>query len=561
MPIPRLNVVLHWHMHQPAYRVSGRYALPWVYLHAIKDYTDMAAHVESVDGARAVFNFVPVLLDQLDDYRIAVRRHLDLGTPIPDPLLDALARAEFPVDVESRRALIEQCLNVNQHHVLNRWPAFATLAALARGAGPDAGRYLSNDFLADLLVWFHVAWLGEHPRRNDARVHALIEHARHFTAAHRRTLMCVIAELLDSVIDRYRRLLRGGRIEISVTPQTHPILPLLLDFRSLQEALPDAVLPAHRNYPGGSERTMRQLHDARSSFERHFAAPVCGCWPSEGAISDAALTSVAQAGFRWTASGGGVLSNSIAASGQSFDCVHQPFDINGLSCFFRDDGLSDLIGFSYKDWLAEDAIANLIGHLESIARHCNRPEAVVAIVLDGENAWDSYPANGFDFLQTLYRRLAAHPEIRLTTYSDYLRDHPDNSRASLQSVVAGSWVYGTLSTWMGHPDKNRAWDLLCDAKQRFDARRASLVNLQQCETLLAACEGSDWFWWFGDDNSARAVVQFDSVFRAHLAALYAAMGEPAPEALSVPVSRGSEGAVAHTMRASQGSPRSRPVGD
>ncbi len=111
-------------------------------------------------------------------------------------------------------------------------------------------------------------------------------------------------------------------------------------------------------------------------------------------------------------------------------------------------------------------------------------------------------------------------------------------------------MYGTLSTWIGHADKNRAWDLLCDAKQRFDARRDALEDVASCEQLLAVCEGSDWFWWFGDDNSAEAVGRFEALFRAHLTALYVALGEPVPDALSVPISRGTEGAIAHTMRAS-----------
>ncbi len=549
MSLARLNVVLHWHMHQPSYRVNGRYALPWVYLHAMKDYTDMAAHVESVDGARAVFNFVPVLLEQIDDYRASLKRFLDTGVPIPDPLLDALARADARSNLAERGDVIRQCLNVHEHHVLGRWPAFAGLAALVRSAGADAARYLSDDFLSDLVVWFHLAWLGEHVRRNDPRVVALIARERGYTAADRRVLVTVIWELLDSVIERYRRLAQERRIELSVTPQMHPILPLLLDFNTMHEVLPNATLPQHRAYPGGAERATWHLAHARRVFEAHFGAPAQGCWPSEGAVSAAAIRQMGEAGFRWTASGGAVLRNSLVASEQSFDCMHQPYLVDGVSCFFRDDGLSDLIGFAYKDWSSDDAVANLLGHLDTIRRHCNRSDAVAVIVLDGENAWESYPANGYEFLQTLYRKLVAHPDLRLTTYSDYLDEYPD-AATPLRRIVAGSWVYGTLSTWIGHPDKNRAWDLLCDAKQRFDARRDSLEDVASCEALLAVCEGSDWFWWFGDDNSAEAVGRFEALFRAHLTALYVALGEPVPDALSVPVSRGTQGAIAHTMRAS-----------
>ena len=58
---PRLRIVFLWHMHQPQYRdlISGEYRLPWTYLHAMKDYVDMAGHLESVPGARAGINFGP----------------------------------------------------------------------------------------------------------------------------------------------------------------------------------------------------------------------------------------------------------------------------------------------------------------------------------------------------------------------------------------------------------------------------------------------------------------------------------------------------------------------
>jgi alpha-amylase/alpha-mannosidase (GH57 family) len=70
MTPPKLLISLYWHMHQPDYRdsISNQYVLPWTYLHAIKDYSDMAYHCEANVKARVSFNFVPILLDQLEDY-------------------------------------------------------------------------------------------------------------------------------------------------------------------------------------------------------------------------------------------------------------------------------------------------------------------------------------------------------------------------------------------------------------------------------------------------------------------------------------------------------------
>src|SRR5579884_3680571 len=94
----RLPVVLLWHMHQPQYRdaLTGQYVLPWTYLHAIKDYTDMAAHLEAAPGARAVVNFTPVLIEQLEEISQRTLEHLQLGHPLPDPVLALLGPDPIP---------------------------------------------------------------------------------------------------------------------------------------------------------------------------------------------------------------------------------------------------------------------------------------------------------------------------------------------------------------------------------------------------------------------------------------------------------------------------------
>ncbi len=545
----RLNVVLCWHMHQPWYRVGGAFAEPWVYLHAMKDYSDMAAHLETVSGARAVVNFVPVLLDQIEQYATAIAQFLSDGTVIPDRQLDALARLDLPRDPDQRNDLIAQCRHVNHRHVLGRYPAFARLIELAGHLKDDGGRYLNDDYMADLLVWFHLAWLGEHVRRNDDRVKELIARECGYTAADRRVLVTVIGEVIGAIVARYRALQVNGSAELAVSPWAHPILPLLLDFGAARAALPHIELPPIAEYPGGETRAQWHLREATSSAQRHFGVAPAGCWPSEGSVSDATLGLIGAAGFQWAASGGRVLTNSLAAARQDVDCPHRPFSVNGVRCFFRDDGLSDLIGFVYKDWHAQDAVANFVGHLETIGRHCNRDDAVVAIVMDGENAWESYPGNGYDFLQALYRALVAHPNLHLTTFTDYLATYPA-AAPNLTHVIAGSWVYGTFSTWIGDPDKNRAWELLLSAKDHFDRCRDRLTNATECERLLAICEGSDWFWWLGENNAAEPVARFEALFRAHLRALYAALGVAIPDELNAPFSRGAANGAVQTMRAS-----------
>ena len=553
---PKLNVVLCWHMHQPQYcnMVSGEYQQPWTYLHAIKDYVDMAAHIESVANARAVVNFAPILLDQISDYAGQVRGFLREGRAIRDPLLEALCAAPLPVEAERRRVLIKACLRANRKRLIDRFAPYRRLAELARLCLDNAEMldYLSDQFLVDLLVWYHLAWLGETVRRNDVRVQQLMDKGANFTLHDRRSLMSIIGELLSGLIDRYARLAEQGKVEISVTPYAHPIMPLLLDIQSAHEAMPAAPLPRLTAYPGGHERAEWHIREAINSCEQYFGFRPRGCWPAEGSVSAPTLRLLEKHGFAWAASGESVLFHSVARDAElkerpREDILFRPYRLDGgrLACLFRDDGLSDLLGFTYSDWHADDAVANFIHHLEAIhASGEPDPRRIVSVILDGENAWEYYPENAFYFLRALYQRLAEHPDINLTTFSQYLEDGVE-AAGTLKTLVSGSWVYGTFSTWIGDVDKNRGWDMLGDAKRAYDeaiaGTRIDSEQLAAAQHQLSICEGSDWFWWFGDYNPADTVHDFDRLFRMHLANLYQLLGKEPPEYLTHAFSHGSTG--------------------
>jgi len=337
------------------------------------------------------------------------------------------------------------------------------------------------------------------------------------------------------VLPRYRALAERGQVELSVTPYAHPILPLLLDIESAREAMPEASLPLLEHYPGGEERARWHIRKGLEVFRRHFGYDPAGCWPAEGSISEASLGLLAEAGFRWAASGGNVLKNSLSMpGGEEMPGLHRPFRLrdSSLACFFRDDGLSDLIGFTYANWHADDAVADLVKHLETIDSESEGEDAVVSIIMDGENAWEYYPDNGYYFLRGLYDQLSNHPRIQMATFSDCLASMP--RIMPLKRLVAGSWVYGTFSTWIGDAEKNRGWDMLGDAKRCFDrvAGRLDERHRQMAERQLAICEGSDWFWWFGDYNPADVVSDFERLFRVNLANLYLLLGEKPPAYLT-----------------------------
>ncbi|HEY6132225.1 MAG TPA: glycoside hydrolase family 57 protein, partial [Halioglobus sp.] len=382
---------------------------------------------------------------------------------------------------------------------------------------------------------------AESVQRSDPRVALLQQKAGNYTLHDRRELLLIILQQLQSVVPRYRKLAEQGQVELCMSPYAHPIIPLLLDMECAREAMPNVHLPITTDYPGGAARARWHIQHGLNTFVRFFGRQPAGLWPSEGGVSQAALELFAAAGFRWVASGGSVLRNSHDA--QTTSCSHRLYRFGAahIDCIFRDDGLSDLIGFTYASWHAEHAVSNLIGHLENIAAVCpDRDDCLVSIILDGENAWEYYPENGYHFLRQLYTRLAEHPRLRLTTMEQFLEKSPRPAPAG--KLVAGSWVYGTFSTWIGDPDKNRAWELLVEAKKTFDEQVAlgklAPDVIAEAEKQLAICEGSDWFWWFGTYNPAATVGQFDQLYRMHLANLYLLLNVEAPTYLSEVISRG-----------------------
>jgi alpha-amylase/alpha-mannosidase (GH57 family) len=544
-----LNVVIYWHMHQPEYRDlrNGEYHLPWTYLHTIKDYVEMVAHLENNEAARAVVNFAPVLLEQIDDYAKQLEGYLNHGKALRDPLLAALADPVMSLDQEKRMHIIKACLRANKHRLVDRFEVFKTLAEMAEAAmhNPDMLSYHSEHFFADILVWYHLAWIAETVRKSDNRIKELMKKARHFSLHDRHLLVEVINELISGVIERYRKLAVAGRIELSMTPYAHPIVPLLIDLKSASQTMPDVELPLADKYPGGLDRSRWHLQKGIQVFKHYFGFEPQGCWPSEGSISAETVELISQMGIRWLASGETVLRNSLEKSAAKADsCIHQAYQYRDSSaaCFFRDDGLSDSIGFRYSDWHADDAVADLIHHLETIAESCaDKPDAVVSIILDGENAWEYYPENGYHFIRALYQKVSQHEKLRMTTYSEYL-DSCDN-RKPLQEIAAGSWVYGSFSTWIGEKDKNRAWDMLVEAKKVYDrVVNESDLSSEQLEAVtmqLATCESSDWFWWFGEYNSAESVAAFDEQYRLHLSNLYQLLNVEPPNYLAAAFSFGT----------------------
>jgi alpha-amylase/alpha-mannosidase (GH57 family) len=552
-------------MHQPWYRdgLDGAYRLPWVYLHAIKDYSDMVSHLERYPAMRAVVNFAPVLLEQLDDYAQQLQNFLKQGTPLQDRLLNLLAGIEpIPADVEGREALLAECQRCYAPRMIEPYKPFASLLKWTNKADPASCsvplNYLGEQYFIDVLMWYHLVWLG-YSERQHALVQELMAQKNQFSLIQRRELLKLIQTCIQGLIPRYKALADRGQVELSMTPYMHPIVPLLNHFNNLRDALPDAPLPEATHYPIGTDRSRWHLQQGLEVFDKYFGRRPQGVWLSEGGVSEDTLTLLDELDIKWTASGEGVWGKSCELSGitgeevTSKRALFQSYQQaeHQVRLFFRDDGLSDLIGFKYSTWDAQDAANDFLGHLTNIAKFLGdkADQQVVSIILDGENAWEYYPDNAHFFLDALYKSLSTTPELKMTTFEQAAK----LPAKPLQRLSAGSWVYGSFSTWMGSADKNRGWDYLVKAKEAYDQVLAkgllSAEQFEQATQQLAVCEGSDWFWWLGDYNPSNSVSDFEALYRRQLKALYQLIGQPSPEYLDQPISQGGGSAEnAGTMR-------------
>ena len=488
---------------------------------------------------RVTFNLVPSLLVQLEAFAAdtALDRYLEVGMKP--------AHALTPDDV---RFILRNFFHAQRQRMIEAYPRYAELLSL-RGWGTSdsemeaASRRFGIDDLRDLQVWQKLAWIDPFYHDRDARVHALVRKGWHFSEDDKQELRAIELDLLNAVIPAYRRGVEQGRIEVSTSPFYHPILPLLCDTDIYKRTHPQSRLPRQRFMRPGD--ALAQLEQAAVYHERLFGRRPVGVWPSEGSVSDAMVPLVAQAGFTWMATDEMILANTLGTAfgrdGRGLvdqaDRLYRPYLVAAggaeVACGFRDHALSDLIGFVYAGWSADSAADDFVARLVDAGRQATardgRDEPTVFVILDGENAWEHFEGGGRPFLRALYRRLSGHPELRTVTMAEACAAPPER----LQGIFPGSWIDSNFYIWIGHPDDQRAWSQVAEARQALDEASADLDarTLAQARQEMFIAEGSDWCWWYGDDHSSEHDVEFDELFRRHLRNVYRLLGRPIPDEL------------------------------
>ena len=537
------RVAVLWHMHQPFYQdlVTGGHILPWVRLHALKDYWGMVAILREFPGVSVTFNLVPSMLVQLEAFaRDEARdRHLEIGLKPAESLSD-----------EERVFCLEQFFHAHRPRMIDPYPRYAELLARRgeNGTNDDlrarAAQYSTADF-RDLQVWHKLVWIDPLYHERDDRIRGLVGKGRDFSEEDKALLRSVELELLRRVVPEYREAAARGQIELSTSPFYHPILPLLCDTDVYLRTHPDSPMPRHRfAHP---EDALEQLTRAASLHERLFGRPPEGVWPSEGSVSDAMVPLVAGAGFRWMATDEEILARTLGAGFTRDahghvdrpDVLYRPYLVGNegrdVACGFRDHALSDLIGFTYASWSPADAADDFVRRLTEGGRRAaarsDGEDPTIFVILDGENAWEHYEGQGRPFLRALYERLASHPEISTVSMSEACT----GAGRRLPSIFPGSWINSDFYIWIGHADDHRAWGQLADARRALESAGPDLAPASRArarEELLIA-EGSDWFWWYGDDHSSEHDMAFDELFRRHVQNVYRAMENEIPDELFV----------------------------
>src|SRR5262245_10241262 len=542
------RVAFCWHMHQPYYEdlVTQEHILPWVRLHGLKDYYGMVALLREFPDVKITFNLVPSLLVQLQAFAEDRAR---------DRYLELSLKPATELDYRDIDFILENFFHAQRQHMIDVYPRYAEL--LARGGGslptPDdrrmAATRFSADDLCDLQVWQKLAWIDPLYLDTDRRVRMLVDKGRSFSEQDKRTLREVELEILNRVIPEYREAVARGQIEISASPFYHPILPLLCDTDIYLRTHPNSRMP--RQPFRHSVDAADQLERAAALHERLFGHRPVGLWPSEGSVSDAMVPLVAAAGFRWMATDELILARTLGvtfsrdARGQveQPERLYAPYVVRAggasVACAFRDHALSDLIGFTYSGWDAERAAEDFVSRLaEAGQRYRDRTggrEALIPVILDGENAWEHFPGGGRPFFRALYRRLSGHPEMRTVTMAEACA----GATLELAGIFPGSWIDANFYIWIGHQDDQKAWSQLVDARaalEQASAPGAATIDaaaLARAQEEMLIAEGSDWFWWYGDDHSSAHDLEFDDLFRRHVRNVYQLLQLPIPDELFI----------------------------
>ncbi len=477
---------------------DGLLSMPWVFLHAIKDYYDMPWIVSKYPPIKATFNITPPLIKQLKIYE-------EFGYKRDRFLLNWMKRPN-ELHPKDKKALLKICKSASPAMIEN----FERLKELYDK------RELNDKEMIEIEVLFLLSWCGNYLRKNSKIVKDLIKKERDFSEDDKRVLLEELLTFIPSILPFYKKLAVSKQIALSTTPLNHPILPLLINMQNAKISNPKTTLP--KDSLSLKDDAITQVKEAINLYKETFSLTPTGFWPAEGAVDEESIKIYKQNGIRWIATDEAILLKSLGS--EKKELIYKEYSFNDVFIAFRDHLLSDKIGFHYRYLDADEASSDFMAYLKSLGDN-----AFVSVIVDGENAWEFYKNNGYDFFTSLYKKLSNSKEIKIVT----LDEISQTKTTSLEKIHPGSWIYGTFDTWVGNEEKNRAWELLFQAKREIKSRDKKIKE------LFLLCECSDWFWWYGDDHYSDFLDEFDKLFRSNLASIYKLANQNIPANLLLPI--------------------------
>ncbi len=518
-----MKVLFLFHMHQPPYKLGDNpphYPMPWVFTHLIREYYDVARSLMEVETPAVTINFSGSLIEQIEDYA---------SGNFTDEFIERFKMDPRELSKEDKIFILRNFFSVNYEHRIKPFKKYLELY-VKRGTPSNleekVERFEEQEW-RDIQVFFFLSQISLYYQREDETIKELIPKGRGFTEEDKSKLLEKCFEIASRVLPLYKELKEKG-LEISFTPMYHPILPLIIDSSEAKNSNPGCVLPDQ--HFSSEEDALEQIKRGRQKVSSVFGE-IAGSWPAEGSVSDRAIRIYSQADVKWIATDEEILNRTIGKFRESEfyggDHLYRPYKLGGVNVFFRDHILSDLIGFVYNHWDIEKAVDDFITRLGKIEER--NPNAIVSIILDGENPWEYYPDGGTEFLPRLLGEISKR--IELTTFSKA------EAERELEHIHPGSWINADFSTWICDQEKNTGWTYLSRVKSLIYQKVKE--NPRAYRAWLMA-EASDWFWWLGEGHPSFYAPEFDRIFREHLKNAFRYIGVEPPEFLDIPIKSRAE---------------------
>ncbi len=515
-----------WHMHQPFYKdiFKKGYLMPWTFLHGIKDYYDMVEILNEFDNIKVTFNFVPSLLEQIADYN---------ENPFQDYFLKTLKKEVASLTDDEKNSLIRQLYCINYNKMVVPYKRFRKLY----NKKEDNNYRFTNEELLDLEVLYLIGWSGYYVKEKSQLIKELIEKGQYFSEEDKNNLLEELFKFFKEIIPKYREKINEGKIEISTSPYYHPILPLLDNMEIAKVAMQNVRIPYLQN--SFKDDAFEQIKLGMEKCREIFEINCNGMWPSEGSVSEGVVDLIKDNNIKWIATDEDILFHSEKKLQRKE--LYYPYEFNNVKIFFRDRDISNLIGFIYSKWDYNDAANDLYKRIKSVEKIVVDDNAILSIILDGENAWEFYQDNGIPFLRKVYDLIEKDNKLKFTTFSEYIEKQ--NSSKKLTNLFPGSWINANYGIWVGHEEENKAWELIDKAKTTLlnTENKVKKENFALAKKELLIAEGSDWFWWYGDDFYSEMSDKFDSLFRTHIANVYSFLNEDIPFEVLQPIKKISKG--------------------